>query len=93
MCNIHINFARYNDVWINKEYCPTCDKDTVFLAEYQEWYGANYTCIQCGEEFDSEEGMKERPFRPRWRKDNIKAAIDRIRKYKKAGILTDKRKW
>lgn len=38
-----------------------------------EWYGWDVTCCACGEVWQDGE-RAERPFRPRWREKNAKAA-------------------
>lgn len=51
------------------------------MCWHQPWYGSMFTCLRCGERWVDGE-MLERPFAPRWRKDNIKCAEKFYRKWK-----------
>ena len=59
---------------LDRLFCPTCKKQRFFLIAHYECYGSDLTCLRCGEQFDTEEGRKARPFCPGWRKQNIKSA-------------------
>ena len=60
--------------------CPTCEATTLFVVASYEWYGAEFTCLSCGERFN-EEGRCERPFSPGWRKRSIRQAWALRRRY------------
>ncbi len=70
---IHISWTRFTITKMPVVYCWTCEKRRRALLQFQEWYGWTGTCLTCGEMWQDGE-MLERPFRPRWRKDNIAAA-------------------
>lgn len=70
---IHINWTRYSCNEIAVIECPTCKGFTEALARFQEWYGWTETCLCCGDRWTDGE-MHERPFKPRWRKENIERA-------------------
>lgn len=53
--------------------CPTCNKKRKMFGFFQEWYGWHITCLGCGDQWQDGE-MLERPFMPRWRKENIESA-------------------
>ena len=71
--SIHINWTNYSDVRKKRRICPSCKLRRMFVACYQEWYGWTNTCLGCGDRWTDGE-MHERPFAPRWRKDNIASA-------------------
>jgi hypothetical protein len=79
MDGLHINWTRYSEVLIGVHACPTCKGFAEMLDRFQEWYGWYSTCLCCGEQWQDSE-MCERPFRPRWRRDNIENAQREIEK-------------
>jgi len=81
MGKLHICAPSSVGVRLSRKYCPTCDKDRFFVIAHYEWYGSDLTCLRCGEQFDTEEGQKPRPFCPGWRKQNIKSAKKLWRKH------------
>ena len=73
MTLVHVSFRRIDAKIIDRQDCPTCGKPRFFVCLFQHWYGWDVTCLKCGDQW-SEEGMYPRPFRPRWRQDNIDSA-------------------
>ena len=65
--------------------CPTCGSRQRFAAYDAAWYGPTWTCLGCGDRFGDGERLP-RPFKPRWRKENI-AVAQRI--WDEAKGLTD----
>lgn len=53
--------------------CPTCDRRRRMAGHLALWYGATLTCLGCGDMWTDGE-MHPRPFKPRWRAENIAAA-------------------
>lgn len=72
---MHICRPKISDVRRRKALCPTCGGIRVMIEWFEEWYGWNSTCIRCGEQWQDAEPV-ERPFAPRWRQKNIRAALD-----------------
>ena len=71
---LHINWTNYSRNEVSVGECPTCKGFAHFLDRFQEWYGWSSTCLCCGERWGDGE-MCERPFKPRWRKENIESAV------------------
>ena len=71
------------DLRLQRLPCPTCKRRRWFVRWFQEWYGWNDTCLRCGENWQDGE-MCPRPFRPRWRQDNIESAKRIYRRERKA---------
>ena len=71
----------YIEVKMPVEHCPTCERPRRMLYRLAAWYGAEWTCLTCGEEFDADEGRKERPFRRGWREDNVQRSRDFWRRH------------
>ena len=80
MNNVHINFARKDKENVSILKCHNCHKRCRFYGWFQEWYGWHITCTGCGEQWADGEWL-ERPFRPRWRRDNIEQAKKSIKEY------------
>ena len=77
---LHISWARKDRELVITQHCPTEHADRPMYAWLQDWYGWEVTCLGCGEQWGDGEQL-ERPFRPRWRKDNVaeaQAAVDRF---------------
>ena len=72
---------RYIEIKLPVEFCSTCERPRRMLYRLAAWYGAEWTCLTCGEEFNSDEGRKERPFRRGWREDNVRRAKDFWRRH------------
>ena len=85
---LHIYAPQPMSMQILTQLCPTCEKETEILGEHFEWYGSEYTCLECGEAWD-EDGRKERPFERAWRKRRVEQARARYEAYTKAGTLKD----
>jgi len=47
------------------------------LGQFYEWHGWYLTCIGCGEQWGDSE-MLPRPFKPRWRVENIRSALRKL---------------
>ena len=75
--NLHVSFSRKDAERVSIGYCPTCDRRRRFYSWFQDWYGWHSTCTGCGEQWVDGE-MCERPFMPRWRKENIQEAKEAI---------------
>ena len=71
---LHVSWSRKDREEVRVRYCPTEDDDREMYGWFQDWYGWRITCLGCGEQWQDGE-MGERPFRPRWRKDNIAKAM------------------
>lgn len=54
-------------------HCPTCNSEQRMAGYLAIWYGQTLTCLNCGDMWTDGE-MHPRPFKPRWRKENIAAA-------------------
>lgn len=76
---IHICRPDIQDVRLVQAHCPTCNKMRYFCGWFQEWYGWHDTCLGCGDQWQDGD-MLDRPFRPRWRKENIAAAKELYRR-------------
>lgn len=77
---IHINWTRYTRRDLSRNFCPTCDKRTFFVAFFQDWYGWASTCLRCGDRWQDGE-FCERPFMRGWRKKSIEAAKKTFRRF------------
>ncbi len=53
--------------------CPVCKSEQRMAGFLQLWYGQTATCLNCGDMWTDGE-MHPRPFKPRWRSENIAAA-------------------
>ena len=73
MTIIHISVPRYIIVKQPVHECPTCKTCRRFLLRVQPWYGADSTCLTCGDSWQDGERM-ERPFMRGWRKESVKHA-------------------
>lgn len=83
MNDIHICFSRKDEESVKVRKCPSCEReDAQFYGWFQEWYGWNMTCTECGEQFADGEWL-ERPWRPGWREENILEALMAIDEMKK----------
>ena len=54
-------------------FCPVELRRRRFAAFSDDWYGATWTCLGCGDRWTDGE-MHERPFRPGWRMANVAEA-------------------
>jgi hypothetical protein len=73
--DLHVCFAHKEFQSIRPDDCPTCEARTITYGWFEKWYGWDITCLSCGERWFPDEGeIAERPFRPRWRNENIEAA-------------------
>jgi len=66
-------------------HCPHCGGERGFFVEHFEWYGWEVICLACGDAWQDGE-MRERPFRPRWRQEEIAKAMKRIERYRDAPL-------
>lgn len=53
-----------------REKCPVCEKRSVILTWFYEWYGPSSTCLRCGDKWADGE-LLARPFARGWRQRNI----------------------
>ena len=81
MCRGALCGAIYIEVKMPVEHCPTCERPRRMLYRLAAWYGAEWTCLTCGEEFNADESRKERPFRRGWREDSVRSAKDFWRRH------------
>lgn len=54
--------------------CPTDQCITEQVIRYEAWYAPTIWCCKCGDTWDAEEGLHERPFRRGWRREAARAA-------------------
>jgi hypothetical protein len=54
--------------------CPTEGVRRRFVTRSQAWYGTDWHCLGCGDEWSSEEGRYPRPFERGWRARAIRRA-------------------
>jgi hypothetical protein len=71
--SVHIHSPEVIERRIVAGDCPTCGKWTRFVGFFYEWYGWFETCLRCGDQWSGGE-LLERPFKPRWREENIRNA-------------------
>lgn len=71
--NIHINKPRHSMKAISRFNCPDCKKNSRRLSFYQEWYGWDSICINCGRRWSDGEWMSL-DFARGVRQQNINAA-------------------
>lgn len=67
---MHINYSHMDDVSRMVRMCPNEKRRRRMFGWFQNWYGWNITCLGCGEQWADGEWL-ERPFKPRWRQENI----------------------
>lgn len=70
---IHIHAPQSVNRTARREVCPCCNKRSVLLAWFYEWYGASVVCLRCGDRWADGERLP-RPFARGWRKDSIESA-------------------
>lgn len=70
---IHICWTRVDEIKKWRRRCPSCTFYTTHLGWFQERYGWNVTCLNCGEAWQDGERCP-RPFAPGWRQQNIASA-------------------
>lgn len=73
---IHVCAARYSEENVSTAMCPTCQKETRFLNQFQGYYGWRCTCLECGDTWADGE-LVERPFARGWRKQRLERALRR----------------
>ena len=71
--SLHICAPEPDIVLIQWNPCSTCERKSPMVLAHYPWYGADWTCLRCGERWTDGERC-ERPFAPAWRKKNIEAA-------------------
>jgi hypothetical protein len=70
---IHINYTRTHDRKVTRKICPDCKQKSVFIHFFQEWYGWDSTCLNCGRRWCDGEWMPFAFYRNA-RKDSIESA-------------------
>lgn len=73
MSSLHVSWTRFSEVERRILPCPTCERRRAMCCAFQEWYGWTVTCLTCGDKWQDGE-MLPRPFKPRWRNENVEAA-------------------
>lgn len=69
--------CRPDTLWVRTvRCCPVCGQRRRLVGFDQLWYGITWTCLGCGDMWCGEE-LLERPFKPRWRQENIARASKR----------------
>ena len=63
--------------WYND--CHGCHRRSPFVVLHYFWYGVDAYCLRCGE-FYTDGERAERPFAPRWRKENMAHAREIYRR-------------
>ena len=73
--SVHINNAPVVKQVVETSHCPTCDSLRKMLLQISGRYDMvhRHVCLACGETWHDGERM-ERPFAPRWRKQNVEQA-------------------
>jgi len=69
----HISWVKTHDRKIMREKCPDCGRNSFFACFYQEWYGWDLTCMNCGRSFSDGEWCSL-PFCRTARKDSKQLA-------------------
>lgn len=76
---IHIKYVKTHDRVITRKICPDCGRYSYFLNFYEEWYGWDTTCLNCGRRWS--DGWKmPLAFSKFARQKNIDAAKRRWRR-------------
>lgn len=74
---VHICWRRVVEVRRIVDECPTCQRRTRKVGEFEEMYGWTITCCACGEVWqDGCDGLERcpRPFERGWRKRSAESA-------------------
>ena len=79
--SLYVDWTRYTKTKMPVAYCPTCKRRRRFLAQFQDYYGWQSTCLSCGDQWQDSERL-ERPFYPRWRQKNIAKAKQQWKEYR-----------
>lgn len=82
MATLHVSWTIKGEQRLLRTPCATCGQRTRQYEWFQDWYGWHTTCLSCGEQWQDGERCP-RPFKPRWRAENIaraKAAWARYRR-------------
>lgn len=58
-------------------FCPVCEQRRRFVLHFGGWWGNDWTCCGCGDRWDENGALLERPFARGWRQRSIAAAKER----------------
>ena len=84
--SLHIKRSRFSMKAVVRFNCPDCKANSRRLSFFQEWYGWNSTCINCGRQWSDGEWMPL-DFARGIRKRNINAAKQLWRKLSDVEVL------
>jgi len=70
---VHICSPVLHRVRIIRDHCPTCERRRYMIRCDYPWYGPLDTCLWCGERWQDFMRLP-RPFKPRWRQENLERA-------------------
>lgn len=79
MSKLHIYRPRPDETREVQLICPTCGQLRRFLREHTPWYGTTDTCLTCGDVWDGDSVLMERPFAPGWRHRSVRQALERLK--------------
>jgi len=80
MTTVHIKMTQTHDARLAQRQCPDCGRLSWFVQCYEDWYGADSTCLRCGRHWSDGEWMPLM-FSRNARQNNIDAAKKRFRRY------------
>jgi hypothetical protein len=83
MSNLNICRPRPDQIRTVDLICPTCGTMRRFLREYTPWYGNVDTCLNCGDAWNMDNELMERPFCPGWRHRRVREALQRLKAVRK----------
>lgn len=64
----------YAEIKLSRSHCFCSEKRSRWmLCLFDPWRGWRQTCLRCGEQYGDGEQL-QRPFKPRWRQENIQRA-------------------
>lgn len=76
--SLHIHAPQPSEKRAARRTCPECNRRSVILSWFIEWYGWDSTCLRCGDSW-ADGYRRERPFMRGWRQKAIDAARKRWR--------------
>lgn len=82
MSDLHVCRPQPDDMREVELICPTCGMLRKFLREHTPWYGTIDTCLACGDAWNGEGILMERPFAPGWRHASVRRAMERLKAFR-----------